>query len=324
MIASVGIATDAEAAPGSNPAAGTWVVGVDGSSDGDRALEWAVLHGADRAARLRLVTVWQIPITSMSTLDGSVALPFDGRALGDAALRDMEELAARTQERVDIPIEAAAVEGGTAATLLDEAQRAELLILGSRGRGGFGSLLLGSTSSQCAAHADSPTVVIRGDGPLAATQRILVGFDGSPNAIAALGWAIAFAAPGSTVVVVWVWDASPLAVGADEYFFPEASNIATTRFHHLVDSVEDDLARDLGADGIEVDRRFLHGRPRDVLLDEATSADLVVAGARGLGAVGAALLGSVTTSLLHHLDRPLVVVPGGGRYASSTTAVGDG
>jgi nucleotide-binding universal stress UspA family protein len=310
MMATVHTETSVDTSPEPNSvASGRWVVGVDGSSCGRRAFDWAVLHSRDRASRLQLVTAWEMPIYATAAIDGSIPVPYDGGALGDAARRDLEDLAARTREAVEIPIETAVYEGGAAAMLLEAAERADLLVLGSRGRGGFRSLLLGSTSSQCASHARIPTVVVRGEGAPVSTVRILVAFDGSPNAIAALDWAIGFAAPGSTIVVVWVWDASPLVVGADEYFFPDACDIATKRFHHLVEEVERKVERDLTADAIGIDRCFLRGRPRDVLVGEAATSDLVVAGARGLGAVGSALLGSVTTSLLHRLEQPFVVVP---------------
>lgn len=287
------------------PREGTWVVGVDGSPHGERALEWAVLHGPGRASAIELLTAWQVPIYGPYPIDGAVALPYDDRALAVSAKQSIDEVAEQTRTRLDVPIATAAVQGGAAASLLEAASGADLLVLGSRGRGGFRSLLLGSTSSQCAAHAGVPTVVVRGTGDLVVTHRTLVGVDGSTNSLAALRWAVEFAAPGSTVVAVQVWDASPLAVGADEFFFPDASAIASSRFNHLVDDFE------VAAESrrVTLERKFLHGRPREVLQTEGASVDLVVAGARGHGAVGATLLGSVSTSLLHHLDRPFVVVP---------------
>jgi nucleotide-binding universal stress UspA family protein len=284
---------------------GTWVVGIDGSPQGERALEWAVLHGPHRASTIELLTAWQVPIYGPYPIDGALALPYDDRALADSARQSVDELAERTRTRLEVPIATSAVQGGAAATLLEAASGADLLVLGSRGRGGFRSLLLGSTSSQCAAHAVAPTVVVRGSDDLVVTRRTLVGVDGSANSLAALKWAVKFAAADSVVVAAQVWDASPLAVGADEFFFPDASAIASSRFNHLVDDFEV-LAE---SRRVTLERRFLHGRPRDVLATEADAVDLVVAGARGHGAVGATLLGSVSTSLLHHLDRPFVVVP---------------
>jgi nucleotide-binding universal stress UspA family protein len=165
--------------------------------------------------------------------------------------------------------------------------------------------LLGSTSTQCATHASVPTIVVPGDASPGAVGTILVGCDGSPNSMTALRWAIEFASPGSTVVVVWVWDATPLAVGADAFFFPDASDLAAERFHYLVDTV----VHQARAGDVTIEREFVRGTPRSALATQAENADLVVVGARGHGAVGAALLGSVSTWLLHHVHRPIAVVP---------------
>jgi nucleotide-binding universal stress UspA family protein len=121
----------------------------------------------------------------------------------------------------------------------------------------------------------------------------------------ALRWAIDFAAPGGTVVVAWVWDATPLAVGADAFFVPDASDLAAERFHHLVDTV----AAQARTREVTLEREFIRGTPRSALASRAESVDLVAVGARGHGAIGAALLGSVSTWLLHHVHRPIAVVP---------------
>jgi len=60
---------------------------------------------------------------------------------------------------------------------------------------------------------------------------------------------------------------------------------------------------------ITLEREFIRGTPRSSLASEADGADLVVLGARGHGAVGSALLGSVSTWILHHVHLPVAVVP---------------
>jgi nucleotide-binding universal stress UspA family protein len=292
-----------------------WIVGVDGSEQGERALRWAVAHAEGRARRIDLVTAWQSPIYAQYPAE-PVIVPDDDEALAEMARHELAVVAERTRGQVDITVDTIAVQGGAAAQLLEVAGHADLLVLGSRGRGGFRSLLLGSTSAQCAAHAMVPTVVVRGVGEPVATKSVLVGVDGSPNSLAALGWAISFAAAGSIVRAVWVWDASPLAVGADVFFFPDASTIAMERFDHLVDG----FLPAADAVGVTLQRRFLHGRPRDVLLEESAEVDLVVAGAQGHGAVGGALLGSVSTALVHRADRPLVIVPNAPGHQAESTA----
>jgi nucleotide-binding universal stress UspA family protein len=233
-------------------------------------------------------------------------LTVDDSELRQAAATEAEALAATCRESLELPVGAYVGRGGPAEVLLAAAEDADLLVIGSRGRGGFARLLLGSTSTQCATHASVPTVVVPADVEPVSTNRILVGFDGSANAMAAVKWAVSFAPRGSTVTVAWVWDATPLTVGADAFFFPDASDLAAERFHYLVEPV-DELAI---AAGVTLEREFIRGTPRAALAAEADRVDLVVVGARGHGAVGSALLGSVSTWILHHVHRPVAVIPG--------------
>jgi nucleotide-binding universal stress UspA family protein len=284
---------------------GSWIVGLDGSDCAANALEWAVANVAGRGSAVELVTAWQTPVVGAYPMSGPMVVGVDDNDLHDAAAHDVAEIAAGLRGRVDVPVTASVGHGGPAEVLLDAAESAALLVIGSRGRGGFTRLLLGSTSTQCATHAAVPTIVVPGDAEPKRAERILIGCDGSPNSMAALRWAIDFAPPGGTVVVVWVWDTTPLAVGADTFFFPDASDLAADRFHHLVDTVAG-LAR---VRGVTLEREFVRGTPRAALGAHADDADLLVVGARGHGAVGAALLGSVSTWLLHHVHRPIAVVP---------------
>ena len=284
---------------------GTWVVGLDGSDCATNALEWAVSNAERRASSIELVTAWQTPVAGAYPMSSPVTVVIDDTEFHDAAAHDVAEVAAGLGPRLTLPVTASVGHGGPAQVLLEASESAALLVIGSRGRGGFARLLLGSTSTQCATHASVPTIVVPGDAEPAAVDTIMVGCDGSPNSMAALRWAIDFAPPGGTVVVVWVWDATPLAVGADAFFFPDASDLAAERFHHLVDTVaEQARSRD-----VTIEREFVRGTPRSALAAQAENADLVVVGARGHGAVGAALLGSVSTWLLHHVHRPIAVVP---------------
>ncbi|MGI9645539.1 MAG: universal stress protein [Ilumatobacteraceae bacterium] len=298
---------DALAIHRSWPDEGPWVVGVDGSDCSRAALGWASANADGRATALRLVTAWQAPVYGPHSMTGPVAVPYDVEAVESAARDDLSDLADATRRQVEVPVEPVVVRGGAAPTLLDAASDAALLVVGNRGRGGFSRLLLGSTSTQCATHAPVPTAVVPGDLAARPTRRLLVGLDGSPNAMACLEWALLFAQPGTAIDITWVWDASPLAVGADQFFFPDASETAEERFHHLIDRV----AASTDHEGVTITRSFVRGRPRTTLATAAEDNDLVVVGARGHGAVGAALLGSVSSWMLHHVHRPIVVVPDG-------------
>lgn len=290
-----------------------WVVGIDGSDAAAHALDWATMHARGRTSRLRLLTSWQAPV-SAPTIEGipSGASVFDQGQLADSA-QLLVDAAAESITPIDgITLEPVVAHGGPSAVLLDAADHAALLIVGTRGRGGFQRLLLGSTSTQCATHASGPVAVVPHAADTRVAGDIVVGFDGSDNSIAALEWALTFAQPGSRVEVLSVWDTSPITVGTDQFFFPEATDLAEQRFDHLVDRVVADhpsTCPGQNAANVTVEHRFVTGMPRRVLSERSQSTDLLVLGARGHGAIGAALMGSVSTWTLHHANTTTVIVP---------------
>lgn len=231
--------------------------------------------------------------------------PYDSDAIRANAQRLVDDASARLASDVDIPVETIAIHGSASAALIDTSAHGALLVVGNRGRGGFRRLLLGSTSTQCATHAAVPTVVVPPEGPVIAADRITVGVDGSPNSLAALRWALDFADDDAIITVVSAWDTTPLVVGTDQFFFPDAAELAEERFERHLDTVVAESER-----GVHVVPHFVRAEPRSALGDAAREADLVVIGARGHGMIGAALLGSVSTWMLHHLDVPIAVIPG--------------
>ncbi len=290
-----------------------WVVGIDGSDAAAHALEWATIHAPGRTSRLRLVTSWQAPVsapTVQSVPSGSSV--FDQDLLANSAQRVVNAAADGITSADGITLEPVVGHGGPSAVLLDAADDAALLIVGTRGRGGFQRLLLGSTSTQCATHASGAVAVVPQAADTRAARDIVVGIDGSDNSIAALEWALTFAQPGSRVEALSVWDTSPITVGTDQFFFPEATDLAEQRFDHLVDRVVADhpsTSTGENAANVTVEHRFVTGMPRRVLSERSQSTDLLVLGARGHGAIGAALMGSVSTWTLHHANTTTVIVP---------------
>lgn len=135
------------------------VVGVDGSEHSKAALRWAVQEAALRGAGVRAVHAWQVypalyPGTHITATD------FDEvRAQAGSFVEDF--VAEVVPEHEGVEIEAVAVQGESVApALVDAAADAELLVVGSRGLGGFRGLLLGSVSQQCVHHATCPVVVL--------------------------------------------------------------------------------------------------------------------------------------------------------------------
>jgi nucleotide-binding universal stress UspA family protein len=141
------------------------VVGVDGSAEAMEALRWALGEAQLRGAALQVVHAWQFPPPGI----GPFAGPYDGELI-QALRHDAEHLVERALREAEVPdgihVEKTVVEGAAAPTLVEVAADADLLVVGSRGHGGFTGLLLGSVSQQCAQHARCPVVIVRthGDG----------------------------------------------------------------------------------------------------------------------------------------------------------------
>ncbi|HEX2850416.1 MAG TPA: universal stress protein [Acidimicrobiales bacterium] len=135
---------------------GVIVVGVDGSPGARRALEWAVAEAAVRKARLVVVHTWVYPYV------GSPAfVQVDPALLRDAARDLLAHVVAEAREQnADVEVEGSLVEGSAAHALIDAGKDADLIVVGSRGHGGFTGLLLGSVSQQCVHHAPCPVVVV--------------------------------------------------------------------------------------------------------------------------------------------------------------------
>ena len=140
---------------------GVIVVGVDGSPESLAALRWAAQEARLRGAMLRAVHAWFMPMVFTSG-PPLLVLPEAGDELGeegDKVLSDALEAVAPDVE--GLALERSVVEGSAAHCLLRAAEGADLLVLGSRGHGGFHGLLLGSVSQQCAHHAPCPVVIVR-------------------------------------------------------------------------------------------------------------------------------------------------------------------
>jgi nucleotide-binding universal stress UspA family protein len=149
------------------------VVGVDGSPGSDGALRWALAEARLRRVPVRVVNVYEPPqLAAIGPPTGAA-----GVLVPPAPEEELERLraAARTTSqrvlddaiermggdaKAGVEIERAVLEGSPAATLIDAGRSAELLVLGSRGRGGFVGLLLGSVSHQLAQHPPCPVVIL--------------------------------------------------------------------------------------------------------------------------------------------------------------------
>ncbi len=134
------------------------MVGVDGSDPSKQALRWAVRQAKLTGAAVEACYVWHIPPT-----DGWAPMFDVGEDLAKAAEQVLADAVAEViGEPPVVTVHRRVIEGNPAAVLLKASGDADLLVLGSRGHGGFVGALLGSTSQHCVHHAACPVVVIRG------------------------------------------------------------------------------------------------------------------------------------------------------------------
>jgi nucleotide-binding universal stress UspA family protein len=150
---------------------GIVVVGVDGSAGAREALRWAAAEARLRQTGLRVVNAWTFGFAGAG--GGGYGYPYMGGSadtLPGAGFNDLhqaaealldQEIADAGVEAEGLEIERAVVEGGPVEALVNAVTGRDLLVVGSRGHGGFAGLLLGSVSQQCAHHAPCPVVIVR-------------------------------------------------------------------------------------------------------------------------------------------------------------------
>jgi nucleotide-binding universal stress UspA family protein len=288
------------------------VAGVDGSPHSYAAAEQAADAAARRGLELHLVHGYLHPFGygSAPLQPYPVVIP-EPSAEADDMLR---ETAARMGERhPGLTVQTRQVMGGPAGALVAESEQAEILFVGSRGLGGFKGLLVGSVSSQVAAHARCPVVVVRstreggpdGIGPIREGP-VLVGVDGSDLSKRAVEFAFTEAAlrrvPLVAVHVYWTHSFDHLEPPG-EHVEQEVREAAERL---LADTIAESAARH---PDVQVEQRLIHNLNTEYSMIEATrDAGLIVVGSRGRGGFTGLLLGSVSQALVHHAHCPVAVV----------------
>jgi nucleotide-binding universal stress UspA family protein len=141
--------------------AGRIVVGVDGSDGSVEALRWALVEARLRGATVEVIHSWHYPYGAYTEITGMAAGVISGEdlaKLGHEVVDRTLQLAGAASSGVQVdPIVA---QGAAAAVLIDAARGADLLVVGSRGHGGFTGILLGSVSQHAVHHATCPVVVV--------------------------------------------------------------------------------------------------------------------------------------------------------------------
>lgn len=286
------------------------VVGVDGSDSARNAALWAADEAAARQVPLRLV---HAVVTSPFAYTGGPAIPqsyFD--AMGNDGRRQLIEVEkAIRHAHPNLTVEADLQMADPVPMLIAESDNARLVVLGSRGLGGFTGIVVGSTAIALVAHAHCPVAVIRERAAADTVQTdgpVVVGVDGSPASESALAMAFDEASVrGAELVAVHTWIELPSdqAYAYAHQFFDNWAALETRE--------EEVLAERLAGwqekyPDVTVRRVVTRDPPVRGLLDRAAHAQLLVVGSRGHGGIRGMALGSTSQALIYHATCPLLIV----------------
>jgi nucleotide-binding universal stress UspA family protein len=279
-----------------------WIVGIDGSEAAVSALRWTVGQGAHRDVQITALGAYHVPaIMAMFTAKRGFGVDELGLAATAGHDVDLAIEAVTGSAGAAVPVLPQVIDGQAQHVLVDASVEADLLAVGRTGSGELRHHLLGSVSRYCVTHAHAPVAVVPADAAPDAVSSIVVGFDGSDHAGAALRWALEFAGTTAAVRVVAAIEVAPWV---DE-------ELSRDRFADQIEGEERRITDALDAvdpDG-RAERSIVLQGPRQALAEAQPGTDLVVVGTRGRGLVAAGLLGSVSTWLLHDSTVPVVVVP---------------
>lgn len=268
------------------PAGEPVLVGVDGSEQSAAALAWAIGEAALRRAEVHAVVINDRP-----SRDSAV----------EAAVREIADRFRGADTSIGVKV----ARGRPAAELIRRSSRAQLVVLGARGRGAAAGMLLGSVSTKVATHARCPVVVVHEHREHAGP--VLVGVDGSPHGQLVLRFAFDVAAARrAELAVMQVWEAP----GAEfSVVLAPPEELAEARG-------EAELSLGLQLAGwrekypnVVVRRHTPRGHPVAALSEMAREAQLLVVGHRNRrGPLAALLLGSVASGVLHRARCPVAVL----------------
>lgn len=286
------------------------VVGTDGSPVSKVAVDWAARTASLRGVALKVVHVINPPVVmafpEVPMPEGYLQWQEDeGRRVLAAGLSIAEEASLLLGDAAK-PIEVTSemVAGSSVPELVRESSRAQLVVVGCRGRSAVARGLLGSVSTGLVHHAHCPVAIIHDEDPLMphpSKAPVVVGVDGSPASERAV--AIAFeeaSLRGVDLVAVHAWSDSGM------FEFPGAD------WSELRTSAEVTLSERLAGWGerypdVLVRRVVVADRPAHQLLEQAQSAQLLVVGSHGRGGFAGMVLGSVSTAVIHGARMPVIV-----------------
>lgn len=306
--------TRATAEPGDgqeDPGAARVVVGVDGSPGAYAALTWALAEAARSGSAVDVVSAfpiddyWNDPLLVDQHRIDTLRSDTEARARAFVARALSEPVVTAVPRAAAVQVSFTIVAGHPAERLVSLAAGARLLVVGSRGRGGVRSTLLGSVALHCTTHAPCPVVVVHAPlQPQAA--RVVVGFDDSEMSRAALTRAVEVARrAGAELEVVAAYQ--PVVYWSDMVAVPPSPvDESVPQFRRRVERlVGDVLGEPLGQDVAVVVET---GAPGEALVRRAAGAELLVVGSRSRSRLAGMVLGSVALHCVVHASCPVMVV----------------
>lgn len=275
------------------------VVGYDGSDDSELALSWAIRTAKGSRAAIEVVNVlpaapWELVYTTA-----------DAATQRETAANLLKK-AARRVERTGVPVNSEIRRAPAAEALIDAAEDADMIVVGSRGHGRFAEVMIGSVSQHAARHALCPVVVVRPPADMRA-RRVVVGLDWSSESGKAVGFAFEIAAQHKAPLVAvhaFRSEREPQQVGR----LNRARGIAeqTAAHERLLNEMTAPWQEKFP--DVELTTEAIPVGARQLLRDISSRSALLVLGARGSGAFAALRLGSVADSMLHHARCPVAIV----------------
>ena len=278
------------------------VVGVDGSAASDAAVRWAAREATMRHVPLTVVHMVKTVVTNWPEMSLSAGIVVseeeDGHRVLKHAIKIAEDVLKSDQRT---PIKSELLCSPSVPTLVNLSEEADMLVVGSHGRGAVARVVLGSVSSGVVRSAKCPVAVIRAEAsymPHSDRAPVLVGIDCSP--VSELALAIAFdeaSRRGVELTALHAW--SDAAV----YQLP---------WLDWKSEAERGLAEYLGGwreryPDVKVNRLIALDHPGRALIEESESAQLVVVGSHGRGGLSGMLLGSVSNAVVHVARTPVIV-----------------
>lgn len=286
---------------------GDVVVGYDGSPAAAAAVTWAACEAELLGCRLRLITAFSY--SAFAAGPYAVALVEDFEAEARAIGEEGQRLAAKTLDPADITLQP--VVGSTASALVEATKDARLVVVGTRGRGGAASALLGSVSFAVTAHAHCTAVVVPEPAKThPAHGPVVVGVDDSSSSMVAVHHASDYAARHDRPLLVLAAWQRPMTPGLQEASWghpgPGWSDAAQKEAQeHAARAARSARQRH---PQLSVEVSVVEGPAGPALSLASRTADLVVVGTRGLGGFERLLLGSVSRAALHATTCPVAVV----------------